>query len=110
MFCLVLEGFLEVALNGSKVKQVLCPAATSWNDVTVAVPLNTGVNNINNALLYDALARIDATMREVVLMAYGLNMSDREIADETGLERRTVNRIGKRALKALREILEGEDF
>ena len=65
---------------------------------------------ISNAMLYDALSKIDSTMRDVALMAYGLNMTDREVANELELERRTVNRIGKRALKVLKKILEGEGF
>jgi RNA polymerase sigma factor (sigma-70 family) len=65
---------------------------------------------VRNAPLYDALAKLGEQTREIVLMAFGLNMSESEIADETGIERRTVNRIKAKACKELKKILEEQGY
>jgi RNA polymerase sigma factor (sigma-70 family) len=65
---------------------------------------------VRDALLHDALSRIDEMARNVILMAFWLEMSDREIADDTGIPRRTVNKIRNKAYMKLKEILEGEGY
>lgn len=65
---------------------------------------------VRNAILYDALTQIDSASRVVVLMAYWLDMSDLEIADEIGSKRRTVNEIRRRTCRKLRIILEADGY
>jgi RNA polymerase sigma factor (sigma-70 family) len=66
--------------------------------------------SVRDALLHDALSRIDEQSRSIVLMAYWLEMSDLEISDETGIPRRTVNGIKRRTYDKLREIPEDEGY
>jgi RNA polymerase sigma factor (sigma-70 family) len=65
---------------------------------------------VRDALLHDALTKIDERARNILLMAYWLKMSDLEISDETGISRRTVNYIKNKAYGKLREILEGSGY
>ncbi|MDR1320993.1 MAG: sigma-70 family RNA polymerase sigma factor [Gracilibacteraceae bacterium] len=62
---------------------------------------------VRDALLYNALTQIDERARNIILMAHWLEMSDLEIADETGVPRRTVNDVKHKAYAKLRKILEG---
>jgi RNA polymerase sigma factor (sigma-70 family) len=62
---------------------------------------------VRDSLLYDALTQIDERARNIILMAYWLEMSDLEISDETGMPRRTVNDVKRKAYAKLRKILEG---
>jgi RNA polymerase sigma factor (sigma-70 family) len=65
---------------------------------------------VNDSLLYDALYFIDEQARGIILMAYWLEMTDQEIADETGLKRRTVNNIRNKTYQRLRAILEADGY
>jgi DNA-directed RNA polymerase specialized sigma24 family protein len=65
---------------------------------------------VRDAMLYEALSRLDEAKREIILMAFWLDMSDREIADETDTPLRTVNGIRNRSYKELREILEEKGY
>jgi RNA polymerase sigma factor (sigma-70 family) len=65
---------------------------------------------VRDALLREALSKLDETKRDIILMAFWLEMSDREISDETGISLRTVNNIRNRSYKELREILEEEGY
>jgi DNA-directed RNA polymerase specialized sigma24 family protein len=65
---------------------------------------------VRNELLYDAIAKLTGQMRDVILLAYWLQMSDQEIADETGMKRRTVNYNRRKAETKLKEILKGEGY
>jgi RNA polymerase sigma factor (sigma-70 family) len=66
--------------------------------------------SVHSALLCDALLQIDERERNIILMAFWLNMSDQEIADETGLKRRTVNDIRNKTYQKLRKILEDDGY
>jgi RNA polymerase sigma factor (sigma-70 family) len=66
--------------------------------------------SVQDALLHDALLQIDERSRNVVLMAYWLEMSDLEISDETGIPRRTVNSVKRGAYAKLKKILEDNGY
>jgi RNA polymerase sigma factor (sigma-70 family) len=65
---------------------------------------------VHNDLIHDALSRIGERERGIILMSYWLKMSDLEIADETGIPRRTINSIKHSAHQHLRKILEDEGY
>jgi RNA polymerase sigma factor (sigma-70 family) len=65
---------------------------------------------VRDALLYDALSQLDDSRRNIILMAFWLEMSDREIADETGMKRRTVNGIKHKTYKIIKQILEADGY
>jgi len=65
---------------------------------------------VRDELLHDALSQIDERARNIILMAYWLEMSDLEISDETGIPRRTVNNIKRGAYTKLKQILEANGY
>jgi RNA polymerase sigma factor (sigma-70 family) len=65
---------------------------------------------VRNEMLYEAISKLPGQMRDIILLAYWLNMTDQEIADETGMKRRTVNYNRLKAQDRLREILKGAGY
>ena len=65
---------------------------------------------VRNAALYETLSKIDERARNVILMSYWFGMTDQEIADETGLKRRTVNDVKNKTYKKLRTMLEEDGY
>jgi len=65
---------------------------------------------VHDDLLHNALSQLDHRTRDIVLLAFWMEMTDREIADETGIPRRTVNRIRNNAYEKLRKVLEDEGY
>jgi RNA polymerase sigma factor (sigma-70 family) len=65
---------------------------------------------VRDALLYDALSQIDSRARNIILMAFWLDMSDLEISDDTGIPRSTVNAIKRRTYGKLKKILEDNGY
>lgn len=63
---------------------------------------------VRDVLLYYALSQIDERARNIILMAFWLEMSDQEIADQAGMKRSTVNYIRNKTYKKLKEILEAD--
>lgn len=66
--------------------------------------------NEANALLLAALARLSEVERELIAMKFTLEMTNRDIAGETGLGESNVAVILFRAMKKLREILGPESL
>ena len=60
---------------------------------------------VQNSLLYEALLQIEERARNIILLAFWNEMTDQEIADETGINRRTVNSIRNKTYAKLRKIL-----
>ncbi len=58
--------------------------------------------------LAEALAAIPERERNILLMYFFLEMADREIADETGVARRSVNRHRQSAIRLLQKLMGGE--
>lgn len=63
---------------------------------------------VQNENLAHALQILSEDKREIILLAYFLDMSDREIAEKLNLFRSTVQRNRTIALKTLKEQLAGE--
>jgi len=61
---------------------------------------------INNEQLADALAALPDDRRDIVLLAYFLDMSDQEIADKLNLVRSTVQYRRVSSLKEMKQRLE----
>ena len=65
---------------------------------------------VRDDALYDALSQLDGRDRDVLLLAYWLDMSDGEISDATNIPRRTVNEIRRKAYKKTRKLLEDSGY
>ena len=65
---------------------------------------------VTGDLLAEALARLPADKRDVILLSYFLGMSDREIGERLNAARQTVSRHRLNTLKELREYLMKEGF
>ena len=65
---------------------------------------------VRNAYLHNALTQLDDVKRNIILMAFWLDMNDREIADEIGKARSTVNEIRNDTYAKLRQILEADGY
>lgn len=63
---------------------------------------------VADSQLAEALNEIPANKREIILMSYFFDMSDREIAQRLKMARRTVAYQRKISLQELKKILEGE--
>lgn len=61
---------------------------------------------VNNEKLADALASLPDDKRDIVLLAYFLDMSDQEIADKLNLVRSTVQYRRASSLKEMKQRLE----
>ena len=61
---------------------------------------------INNEKLADALTALPDDKRDIVLLAYFLDMSDQEIADKLNMVRRTVQYRRTSSLKEMKQRLE----
>jgi RNA polymerase sigma factor (sigma-70 family) len=64
---------------------------------------------VSNFLLAEALSEISENRREIVLMSYFFDMSDREIAEHLNMARRTVAYQRTSTLRELKKILESEE-
>ena len=62
---------------------------------------------IQNQKIADALAVLSDERREIVLLAYFMDMTDQEIADSLDMVRRTVQYKRTQSLKELKKRLEG---
>ena len=60
---------------------------------------------VTNALLYNALERLNDAQRNVAIMAFGFGLSCRDISDETGIAVHTVKRLRRKTLKRLQEFI-----
>jgi DNA-directed RNA polymerase sigma subunit (sigma70/sigma32) len=65
---------------------------------------------VKDALIYDVLSRIDEQGRDIILMAFWLEMRDQEIADKMRLKRRKVNYIRNKTYQKLKTMLEADGY
>jgi len=63
---------------------------------------------ISDEQLAEALSALPADRRDIILLAYFLDMNDREIAEALNLVRRTVSRRRANSLQKLKNLLEGQ--
>jgi RNA polymerase sigma factor (sigma-70 family) len=64
---------------------------------------------VSDELLAKALNTLPADRRDIILLAYFLDMNDREIAERLYLVRRTVARYRANTLQELQKIMEGNE-
>ena len=64
---------------------------------------------VSDYVLGEALNVLPTDRREIVLMSYFFDMTDREIAENLNMARRTVASHRKIALQELRKLMESED-
>ena len=64
---------------------------------------------VTDADLAEALNALPADRRDIVLMSYFFDMTDKEIADRLNMVRRTVAHYRKSSLEELKKIMESED-
>ena len=64
---------------------------------------------INNEKLADALTALPDDKRDIVLLAYFLDMSDQEIADKLNMVRCTVQRKRAKSLEEMKRRMEVEE-
>ena len=67
---------------------------------------NVGVLDID---LAEALTALPADKRDIVLMSFFFDMTDREIAERLNMARRTVAYKRTSSIEALRQLLESEE-
>jgi len=65
--------------------------------------------SVSDADLGEALNTLPADKREIVLMSYFFDMTDREIAERINMVRRTVAYKRKSTLEELKKIMESEE-
>jgi len=63
--------------------------------------------SVTDELIAEALNALPADRRDIILLAYFLNMSDREIAERLNIVRRTVAYRRASSLQELKKIMEG---
>ena len=62
---------------------------------------------VSDELIAEALNALPADRRDIILLAYFLNMSDREIAERLNIVRRTVAYRRASSLQELKKFMEG---
>ena len=65
--------------------------------------------NVTDAGLAEALTALPTDRRDIVLMSYFFDMTDREIADKLNMARRTVAYQRTSSLKILKNLMENEE-
>ena len=65
---------------------------------------------VTGDLLAEAIAKLPARKRDIILLSYFLGMTDREISEYFNVVRQAISSHRARILKELREILEKEGF
>ncbi len=65
---------------------------------------------INDEDIMEIIMNLPEKQRSIIIFSYCFNMSDREIAEELNLVRRTVSRYRNKGLMNLRKSLEGKIY
>ena len=65
--------------------------------------------SVTDSDLAEALNALAADKREIVLMSFFFDMSDREIAERLNMARRTVAQQRTNTIKALKQLMESEE-
>ena len=65
---------------------------------------------VNGNILADALAQLPKGKRDVILLSYFLDMTDREISEKLNIVHQTVSKRRRTTLKELRKYLVKEGF
>lgn len=65
---------------------------------------------VTGDLLAEAIAKLPADKRDIILLSYFLGMSDREISEQLKVVRQTISKRRAKTLQELRDYLEKEGF
>ncbi len=104
------RGEREATFSELSVKELNSLAAvdTYFTDEFVFSVLGQSVG-VSDAELGEALNTLPADRREIVLMSYFFDMTDKEIADKLNMARRTVAYQRTVSLRELKKLMESED-
>ncbi len=104
------RGEREITFSAMSEKELAKLAVTDayFADEHVFSVLGESVG-VTDLGLAEALQELPADRREIVLMSYFFDMTDREIADKLNMARRTVAHQRTTTLRDLKKILESED-
>jgi len=101
------QGDREASLSGLTDKELLQIAVTDkYFTDEYAFDVLGGKVSVTDYELAEALSELTVDWREIVLLAYFLDMTDKEIAERLSLARSTVAYRRTSSLKKLRKILE----
>ena len=100
----------EVAFSGLSVKELASLAVTDeyFTDEHVFSVLGENVG-VTDADLAGALNVLPADRRDIVLMSYFFDMTDKEISERLNMARRTVAHKRTSSLKELKKLMESEE-
>jgi RNA polymerase sigma factor (sigma-70 family) len=104
------RGEREVSFSDLSARDLakLSAADEYFADEYVFSVLNESVG-VSDCELAEALNALPADRRDIVLMSYFFDMTDREIAERLNMARRTVAYRRTSTLKALKNLMESED-
>ena len=100
----------EVAFSGLSVKELASLAVTDeyFTDEYVFSVLGENIG-VTDADLAEALNVLPADRRDIVLMSYFFDMTDKEISERLNMARRTVAHKRTSSLKELKKLMESEE-
>jgi len=100
----------EVTFSDMSVKELSALSVTDkyFADEHIFSVLGESVG-VSNADLAQALNELPADRREIVLMSFFFDMTDREIAERLNMARRTVAKHRTSTLRELKKLLESEE-
>ena len=100
----------EVTFSDMSVKELSALSVTDkyFADEYIFNVLGESVG-VSNADLAQALNELPADRREIVLMSFFFDMTDREIAERLNMARRTVAKHRTSTLRELKKLLESEE-
>jgi len=100
----------EVAFSGLSAKELASLAVTDeyFTDEYVFSVLGENIG-VTDADLAEALNVLPADRRDIVLMSYFFDMTDKEISERLNMARRTVAHKRTSSLKELKKLMESEE-
>ena len=104
------RGEREITFSDMSVRELASLAVTDeyFTDEFVFIVLGESIG-VSDADLADALNVLPADRRDIVLMSYFFDMTDREIAERLNMARRTVAYKRTSTLRELKNIIESEE-
>ena len=104
------RGEREIAFSALSARELAALAVEDeyFKDAYIFCVLGESVG-VTDCDLAGALTALPADRREIVLMSYFFDMTDREIAERLNMARRTVAHKRTSTLKALKKYMESEE-
>jgi len=98
--------YLFSEINGGKPESLKDDSSReAFDEIETEFIVDGQLITIHNVQLRNALMRLSDIDRDILLMASGLNLPDREISEITGIERKTVNNRANKALDQVRKMM-----